>query len=118
MNKRKTGALYEKKAEEYLTGKGFKLIARNYRCMYGEIDLIMRDCSTIVLIEVKYRSSVRYGSPGDAVTGSKQRTICKCALCYIKAHGISPDTSFRFDVVGISRENGIVHYEDAFDHIE
>ena len=94
-----------------------RIIEKNFQVRQAEIDIIARDGSTIVFIEVKYRSSAGSGHPLEAVTISKQRKICKAALFYMNKNKISPDnTSIRFDVIGILG-NDITHIENAFDYV-
>ena len=61
MNKRKTGTEYEELAARWLTGKGFEILEKKYRCRIGEIDLIARDGRYLVFVEVKYRSDEKAG---------------------------------------------------------
>jgi len=101
-NRRKVGSTYEELAVRYLEKKGFQILERNYRCRFGEIDLIARDGRTLVFLEVKYRSSNTCGSPAEAVTRGKQKTICRVADWYCMVHRVSECQPCRFDVVSIS----------------
>jgi putative endonuclease len=112
LNKRKTGAQYEQKAGHYLEEKGYRILQYNYRCKCGEIDIVAQDGETIVFCEVKYRSSMRYGSPLAAVDGAKQRVIARCASYYLTEHHCLGHAC-RFDVIGIL-PNQIQHVQDAF----
>lgn len=111
MNKRKVGSQGESIALNYLKKKGYNLRLKNYRCPYGEIDLIMEIDNTIVFVEVKYRKSTKYGYPMEAVNGYKQQKIYKTALWFISS--IDHQGSYRFDVVSILNEE-ITHVENAF----
>jgi putative endonuclease len=114
-NRRKIGANYEQMAAKYLISKGYRILETNYHNRYGEIDLIVETKEKLLVIcEVKYRSSNRYGSPFEAVTETKRRRICKVAKRYYLEHGLDLDYSCRFDVIGICGEE-IVHIEGAFD---
>ncbi len=93
------GAYGEELAYRYLVNRGLLLRQRNFRTRYGEIDLIMQDDQVIVFVEVKYRSSIRFGSPLEAVNLSKQRQIKKIARIYLTQLGCEPQC--RFDVIGI-----------------
>ena len=73
MNKRKTGAKYEKQAADYLERQGVEILARNYRNRKGEIDLIGRDSEYTVFFEVKYRRDNSKGTPEEAVHYGKQK---------------------------------------------
>ena len=66
-NKRQTGAKYEQAAGFYLEQQGYEIIEYNYRCRFGEIDIIAKDGSYLVFCEVKYRSCKGKGSPLEAV---------------------------------------------------
>ncbi len=96
----KLGAQGEDIAVRYLKKRGYTILHRNYRCAFGEIDIIARQKKTLVFVEVKTRSTSKYGLPQDAVQPLKQRTICKVALEYIQRHGLE-DSAARFDVVAI-----------------
>ncbi len=105
-------------AAAYLIEKGYQLVECNYRTSYGEIDLIMRQGSTIVFCEVKYRASDAYGDPLEAVNKRKQRKISHVAMLYYMTHGYSQNTQCRFDVIGIYGDESIVHLENAFDFVK
>jgi putative endonuclease len=109
----------ERLAEEYLTKKGWRLIARQFNAIPGEIDLIMEDGDTLVFIEVKARTTDRYGSPYEAVDDAKQHHIVQTALYYLKQQAQLERRS-RFDIVSITWPNGrdnpptIDHFPNAF----
>ena len=113
MNRRKTGAAYEEKAAAHLSGLGYEILERNYRCRQGEIDLIAKDGGTLVFLEVKYRRDAKGGHPLEAVDIRKQRRICKTAAYYCLRYGYGEHTPCRFDVIGIL-EKEIIHIENAF----
>lgn len=77
MNTRKTGAEYEQIAAEYLQEKGYHILERNFRCRYGEIDLIAEQGETLVYVEIKYRGSMRCGNPLEAVDSKKRAASVK-----------------------------------------
>lgn len=112
-NRRRVGAAYEEKAAEYLCSQGYRILERNFRCRLGEIDLIAEDCEVLVFLEVKYRKSSRYGSPAEAVTPAKQKTICRVADFYRMSRRVPESKSCRFDVVAILGEQ-VQIYKDAF----
>lgn len=101
MNKRVLGDIEEILALQYLTERGYKIHMKNFRCKIGEIDLVAAHEGYLVFIEVKYRSSLKYGYPADAVDAKKQRIIYRVAQFYMQKHGISPETPVRFDVITI-----------------
>lgn len=107
-------------AARYLESQGFRILERQYRSHFGEIDLIATDGDTIVFIEVKTRTSSAAGDPTEAVDRAKQRKITKSALAYLKQRGWLERRS-RFDVVAILWDSGqpiIRHYRSAFDASE
>lgn len=93
-----------KQGEEFATGflikKGYKIKERNYKSTLGEIDIIALSGETIVFIEVKTRSSLKFGLPFEAVTKKKQHQISKTALHYMSKMKIS-ETAARFDIVSV-----------------
>ena len=116
LSKRLSGAWGEELALRYLTQRGYKLVERNYRTRYGELDLILRHEDTLVFVEVKLRRGVGFGDPLEAVTPRKQAAVRTLAERYLSER--KPDfDAIRFDVVGILVGDGtrrIVHVEDAF----
>jgi len=113
MNKRKTGAAYEQAAGRYLEQQGYEILEYNYRCFFGEIDIVAKVGGCIVFCEVKYRRTRSMGSPLEAVDLRKQQTIYKCASFYLKQHRLS-SYPCRFDVVGFEGER-IIHVKNAFE---
>ena len=88
-------------ATTHLKKHGYKILEQNYRTKLGEIDIIAKDQDTLVFVEVKARSSNRFGNPKWAVTPKKQRKVSMVALLYIKSTKQS-NVKARFDVVAIS----------------
>jgi len=102
-------------AIRYLQDKGLKIIHRNYKNPIGEADIIARDNGTTVFVEVKTRSSSRYGEPFEAVNERKREKLKKIAMYYLKLMG--SEMEVRFDVVSIKlKDDGyeINHIADAF----
>lgn len=95
-----------KKGEElavgYLQKLRYKILERNYRCKFGEIDIIALDRKTVVFVEVKTRSSKEFGSPQTGVTLRKQRQLAKVALSYLQKHHLF-NRDARFDVVAVEK---------------
>ena len=79
----KIGKLGEKLAAQYLESKGYEILERNFYCRQGEIDRIAKEKTKIIFIEVKSRTSVKYGKPIEAVTKEKQRHLLKAAQYYL-----------------------------------
>jgi len=88
----------EDAAVKFLKARGYKLIRRNYKSKFGEIDIVADDKGVICFVEVKARHSALFGSPGEAISRHKQRQISKAALCYLKENNLL-EHSARFDVV-------------------
>lgn len=115
-NLREQGSRGESQALALLEQKGYRFVGRNYHCRWGEIDLIMLDRETLVFIEVKLRKSVKFGSPLEAITRTKQRRLIQTAQHYLLHHPYQGP--LRFDFVGISQFDGrieIQHLENAMD---
>ena len=94
------GKVSENDAEKYLSDYGYRIIERNYRSRFGEIDIIAMDGDITVFIEVKARRNDRKGSSSSAVTPLKQRKVSMTALWYMKERKIYGQRA-RFDVVAI-----------------
>lgn len=114
INKRKIGQRYEELAVQYLQKKGYRILKRNYRCRFGEIDVIARQGEYLVFIEVKYRGSRAYGTPEEAVDSRKQRRISRAALSFYAGNGYEQKIPCRFDVIGVDGKGNISHIENAF----
>jgi ribonuclease HII len=109
-----TGQLGEEQAAAYLCGLGYEVIARNWRCERGEIDIIARDGGTLVFVEVKTRRSDRFGPPTEAVDTRKQERLRLLALSYIHTTGHSA-AAYRFDVASVDLRLGTIEiFKDAF----
>ncbi len=118
----KKGRAGEDIACNYLVGKGFKLIERNFRTRWGEIDLVMAERNTLVLVEVKFGYRGKAGRPAERLTRAKRRNFVNAVKYYLMTKGIRQQP-IRVDVVEIiqkqaesSQEEGleIHHYPDAF----
>jgi putative endonuclease len=115
---REMGAWGEAVAARYLERQGLRIVERNIRTRFGELDLIAVDGDTMVFIEVKTRRKGVYGSPALAVDWRKRRRISKLALTYLgdRAMGI------RFDIIAITAPKGqrptLQHFRNAFDGVE
>lgn len=96
----KIGAIGEEIAADLLKQNGLVIVTRNFRCRYGEIDIVARDQKTLVFVEVKTRKSLRFGRPEEAVDYRKQARLRLMAAIYLKNTHI-PQTSYRFDVCAI-----------------
>ena len=83
MNNTRTGVLGEELAEIMLLEKRYTILARNFRCRYGEIDIIAAKNGVLAFVEVKTRLFGSCGRGSESVTAAKRQKIRRCALCYI-----------------------------------
>jgi putative endonuclease len=113
MKKSELGKKGEDQASAYLKENHFKILERNYRSRYGEIDVIAREGNTIVFVEVKLRTTDQFGSPLAAVDQWKQKRLRRMAASYLQAKGLYDRAPVRFDVLGITPA-GIEHIKNAF----
>ncbi|EGV32074.1 UPF0102 protein yraN [Thiorhodococcus drewsii AZ1] len=106
------GAEAERLAESFLNEQGLKTLARNHRCRYGEIDLVMRDGAVLVFVEVRFRRSNQFGTPAETVDRRKQKRLITTARHYLNTN---PSTlPCRFDVIAIDGQNRIQWIQHAF----
>ena len=105
INSRVFGEALESRANRFLRSRGLKLLCRNYRSRYGEIDLIMVDSGTLVFVEVRYRRNEKFGGAIDSVTTAKQKKIRLTAAHYLQSHPQLQVSNCRFDVIGLSQTN-------------
>lgn len=101
------GAFYEECAVTFLTLKGYRVLKRNFKSSFGEIDIIAQDKKAIVFVEVKARSSDYRVSGLEAVDRRKREKLRKTALVYTKTN---PDGFFRFDVLEIIQGRSFRQY--------
>jgi putative endonuclease len=98
--RRAVGAYGERLAERYLADLGLVVLARNWRCADGEVDLILRDGDDVVFCEVKTRRSGRFGTPAEAVGAAKVRRLRRLAARWLAESAVHP-REVRFDVVSV-----------------
>lgn len=106
----------ESAAVDFLKKNGYKIVEKNYKTVFGEIDIIAKDKDIIVFVEVKTRADKSFGHPFEAVHPGKREKIRKVALCFLKK--LKKEVPARFDVLSINIENGkkkIEHIVDAFE---
>ncbi len=106
-------------AAAHLASAGMQVLARNWRCDLGELDLVVRDADgTVVFVEVKTRAGTGFGSPAEAVGPVKARKLRTLACRWLLEHRPPGATELRFDVVGIVKVRGqepeLVHLRAAF----
>lgn len=107
------GEFAERQACDFLISQGLTLVARNFRCVHGELDLIMKDGETLVIVEVRFRKNAKYGSALESVDFRKQTKISAATEFYLNTlKGETP--RMRFDVVGISGNGELQWVQNAF----
>ena len=122
---RDLGRRGENAASQWYAASGYRILDRNWRCEHGELDLVVGRDATVVFVEVKARSSGRYGSGFDAVGRAKQRRLRRLASAWLTERrrsrtdmGGSPDGSFatdvRFDVVDVDARGHVRVREACF----
>jgi putative endonuclease len=113
---RRRGQQGEALAAAYLQQQGYQVQQQNYRCRYGEIDIIAWDQGTLVFVEVKTKSHLRFGAPQSMVDRRKQQQLTRVAMAYVQQRALR-NTPVRFDVVAIVYEDGrpaVTHLPAAF----
>ena len=94
------GDAAEALAAEFLEARGLRIVARNYRCKFGEIDLVARSGATLVFVEVRARTSDAFGGAAGSITRTKRRRLVAAARHYLARYGA--DSACRFDAVLLS----------------
>lgn len=111
------GRRAEEVACDFLRGRGYLVVCRNYRSPYGELDLVVRRGEMVVFVEVKGRTIPAFRRPSEAVDWRKRRRIARAALHYLEFSEV--EGSYRFDVVEVWFDPGrgdwyLEHLEDVF----
>lgn len=117
LSTRTIGQQAEQYASDYLQARGLRLLAKNYRCRYGEIDLIMQDSHDIVFVEVRSRRNTNYGTAAESINMTKQKKIIVTAINYLKQQGWLDKMNSRFDIIGIhptAQAHSLEWIKDAF----
>ena len=101
----------------HLAAQGYAILARNFRCRSGEVDVVARDGAVTVFVEVKHRRGSGHGAGHESVTFGKRRRIVRAARIFASARGLT-ESPLRFDVISIDEADGrtaIRHDRGAFD---
>jgi len=101
-----TGRQGEDLAVAHLEKEGYEILARNYRCRCGEVDIIARENDCIVFVEVKSRRSLRFGDPCEAIDALKRKKLSRTALHYLQSRGWM-NRNARFDALFIRMAPGV-----------
>lgn len=97
LNQNNQGLAAESAAVCFLQQQGLSLVAQNYSCRHGEIDLVMRDGRTLVFIEVRLRSNQAFASAADSIDQRKQQKLIRAAQYYLQQHDLN--CPCRFDAI-------------------
>ncbi len=97
LNQNNQGLAAEKAAALFLQQQGLSLLAQNYSCRYGEIDLIMRESKTLVFVEVRLRTHREFTSAADSIDQRKQQKLIRVAQFYLQSHDLNMPC--RFDAI-------------------
>jgi putative endonuclease len=115
-DRRGLGRRGEELAARYLADRGYEILARNWRCEVGELDLVALDESCLTFVEVRTRRGRALGSPEESITAAKQVRLASLAEAYVQARDWAGD--WRIDVVAIEMDMRgrllrVDHYENA-----
>lgn len=108
-----TGEDAEKLALRYLQQQGLQWISSNYRCRYGELDLIMKDAASLVIVEVRFRKSQQFGGALASVTRNKQAKIIAATQYFLSTQKFN-QLPIRFDVIAVTGDNELNWIKNAF----
>ncbi|MHC2179701.1 putative endonuclease [Paenibacillus sp. PvR052] len=114
LKRKELGALGEAAAEQRLNQQGFRLLARNWRCRTGEIDIIAMDGEILVFVEVRTRSGRGvFGTPQESVNVRKQRQIVETSQVYLHQER-QYDRQIRYDVIAVQTDptGAVLHIEE------
>ena len=101
--KRRLGRQGEDIAAAYLGKQGYLILARNWRCPAGELDIVAREGGALVFVEVRTRRGDRFGTPEESITPTKQAKLVEVAQTYLQEHGLA-DENWRIDVVAVEMD--------------
>lgn len=116
MNNQKKGRLGEKIAQKYLVKKGYTILHQNWTCQWGELDIVAKKGNHLYLVEVKYRTSYKYGDAHEAINYFKLKHLARTARHYLFSQKLF-DVSWQFDVICITNF-GLKFDLDHFEAVE
>lgn len=114
MDRAARGRSAETRARRHLEARGLRLRAANYRCRWGELDLVMETDTTIVFVEVRYRRRADYGGAAASVDARKRERLARAAGDYLARNGLGERPS-RFDVVALGPDERVEWITGAFE---
>jgi putative endonuclease len=95
------GQYGERLAARHLRDAGLTIVATNWRCADGEIDIVARERDVVVICEVKTRRTDLFGTPAEAITRTKADRLRRLAMLWLRAHPVGAVADVRFDVVSV-----------------
>ena len=98
------GSSGERLAQEYLGGAGYEILETNYRCQWGEVDIITRDGDSLVFVEVRTRRSTSFGTPEESITKEKAQRLIATAETYLDEHQSSA-AQWRIDFISVEMDH-------------
>ncbi len=114
MNRNAEGTAAERVAATFLKSHGLKLLETNYRCRFGEIDLILRDGDMLVFAEVRLRTSSNFGGAAASITAQKREKLLKAARHYLSSSKKTPRCRFDAVLLNGMSERDIQWIKNAF----
>lgn len=116
LDRQRLGADAEERAAQQLLAAGLALLHRNYRCRLGELDLVAREGGTLVIVEVRLRSSSRFGGAAASITHTKRRRIVLATRHLLARYPSLQKLPVRFDAVLVGAGDGPIEWlRGAFD---
>ncbi|HEX7475622.1 MAG TPA: YraN family protein [Dehalococcoidales bacterium] len=100
MKRSETGLLGEKLAQNFLKKKGYRILENNYRCRYGEIDIVARQGQCLVFVEVRTKNNLKFGTPEESISYSKMQHMEQAAEFYAQEHR-TEGLEWRIDLIAI-----------------
>jgi putative endonuclease len=100
MKPKELGRLGERLAQQYLRSKGYRILDINFRCPYGEIDIVAQDQDCLAFVEVKARRSSSFGPPEESITDKKKKKLISSSLFYLQQYHPHAKT-WRIDVLAL-----------------
>lgn len=96
------GQAAEREARAFLEAHGLSYLASNFRCRYGEIDLVMQEDAALIIVEVRYRRRDSFMDPSESITRAKQQRIARTAAFFLQKNRRRGEPPIRFDVVSLT----------------
>jgi len=116
IDRQRLGGVAEERAAQHLRAAGLRLLHRNYRCRMGELDLVAREGDTLVIVEVRLRSSSRFGGAAASITHAKRRRIVRATRHLLARYPSLQKWPVRFDAVLVGAPGGPIEWlRGAFD---